>query len=172
MRKTVAGLVVLSLTLAGCSGWRDSRINPGNWFGNSRAEARAQSATPAQTNPLIPEETSIFRRNKKEEVYLGTPVDQIVDLAIERTSSGAIVKATGQTLQQGAYDVRLTSDTEGAPVDGVLTLEMKALQPLNTPQGPERVRRVTAGYFLSNQDLDQTRTIRVLGDRNARSSSR
>jgi len=172
MRKTVAGLVVLSLTLAGCSGWRDSRVNPGNWFGNSRAEARSQTDTAAQTNPLIPEETSIFQRNQKEEVYRGTPVDQIVDLAIERTSSGAIVKATGQTLQQNAYDVRLTSDTEGDPVDGVLTLEMKALQPTGSPQGPERVRRVTAGDFLSNQDLDQVRTIRVLAERNARSSSR
>lgn len=172
MRKTVASLVVLSLTLAGCSGWRDSRVNPGNWFGNSRAEARTETATPAQTNPLIPEETSIFRRGNKEEVYLGTPVDQITDLTIERTSSGAIVKATGQTLQQGAYDVRLTSDTEGEPVDGVLTLEMKALQPTNTPQGPERVRRATAGYFLSNQDLAKVRTIRVLGERNARSSTR
>ncbi len=172
MRKTVAGLVVLSLTLAGCSGWRDSRVNPGNWFGNSRAEARTQSDVAAQTNPLIPEQTSIFQRGKKEEVYLGTPVDQIVDFSIERTSSGAIVKATGQTLRQGAYDVRLTSDTEGDPVDGVLTLEMRALQPENTPQGPEQVRHVTAGYFVSNQDLAQVRTIRVLGDRNARASNR
>ena len=172
MRKSVAVLVILSMTLAGCGGWRDSRMNPGNWFGKSRAEARTQTQTPAQINPLIPEETSIFRRSRKEEVYLGTPVDQIVAMTVERTSAGAIIKATGQTVRQGAFDVRLVSETDGEPVDGVLTLEMKAVQPVNMPQGPERVRRATAGYFVTNQDLAGIQTIRVLAARNAHSTRR
>ena len=172
MRKSVAVVVVLSMTVAGCSGWRDSRMNPGNWFGNSRAEARAPAPTSAQTNPLIPEETSIFRRGPTKEVYTGTMVDQIVTLDVEKTSAGAIVKATGQTLQQGAFDVRLVPGSDDGPVDGVLTLEMKAIQPTDTPQGPERVRRVTAGYFVTNQDLRAIRNIRVVAERNARASRR
>ena len=172
MRKTVAGLVVLSLTLAGCSGWRDSRINPGNWFGNSRSAPTGDS-TSAQTNPLIPEQTgSIFRRSPAEEVYEGTPVDQITKLTIERTSSGAIILVEGVTLRQGAFDVRLTSDTDGEPVNGVLELALEAVQPDTTPQGPERTRTVTTGLALTDRELTAISTIRVVSGRNVMTTRR
>lgn len=170
MRKSLAGLVILSMTLSACGGWRDSRVNPSNWFGNSRSEPVAENA--AQTNPLIPENTSIFRRRAVEEVYEGTPVDQITALSVERTSSGAIIRVEGLTLRQGAYDVRLTSDTDGQPVNGVLELSLKALQPDDTPQGPDRTRTVTVGRALSESDLAEITTIRVIGARNVMTSGR
>jgi len=172
MRKSLAGLLILSMTLSACGGWRDSRVNPSNWFGNSRSAPTDDSAS-AQTNPLIPEQTgSIFRRSPAEEVYEGTPVDQITKLTIERTSTGAIILVEGTTLRQGAYDVRLTSDTDGEPVNGVLELALEAVQPDTTPQGPERTRTVTTGRALTDRELAAISSIRVVGGRNVMTTRR
>ena len=77
-----------------------------------------------------------------------------------------------QHLRQGAYDVRLTSETEGEPVNGVLELTLAALQPDDTPQGPERSRTVTTGRALSATDLEAITTIRVIGARNVMTTGR
>ncbi len=129
-----------------------------------------------EVNPLIPERSGIFDRRPKEEVYEGTPVDQVTALSIERTPGGAIVRATGVTLRQEAFDVRL--ETEGGedddlmPVDGVLTFRLSAVQSRVAPQGPERTRRVHVARFVSDQALAQTRVIRVVAARNERVSRR
>jgi hypothetical protein len=163
-----------ALALAGCGGFRDSRINPRNWFGRSTSRARDTAAASTGGNPLIPEDDeSIFRRRNREEVYPGTPVDQITALAVERTSDGAIIRATGQTARQGAFDVRLVPEQpENAPVGGVLSYELQAVQPSETPQGPARTRQVHAGVFVSNQTLEQVTAVRVRGLRNERVSRR
>lgn len=172
MRILLALTMVSSMALAGCGGLRDSRVNPANWFGKS--QSRPVAAASAETvNPLIPEqEDSIFRRNKAE-VYDGTPVDQITDLRIERTSDGAIIRVIGLSAHQGAFDVRLVPDTKDErPVNGVLSYKLLALQPQTQPPGSERARTVQAAEFISTQTLEQARTITVTGARNARSSSR
>ncbi len=165
-----------AFALAGCGGFRDSRINPRNWFGRSTSRARQPAETSdADGNPLIPEdEGGIFRRRRRrEEVYEGTLVDQITALAVERTSDGAIIRATGQTARQDAFDVRLVPEQPGGtPEGGVLSYELKALQPSNAPQGPARTRQVQAGVFVSNQTLEQVREVRVRGRRNERVSRR
>ena len=102
-----------ALALAGCGGFRDSRINPRNWFGRSTSRARDTAAASTGGNPLIPEDDeSIFRRRNREEVYPGTPVDQITALAVERTSDGAIIRATGQTARQGALGSSFKCNTQ------------------------------------------------------------
>jgi len=171
--------VFLSMTgafaLAGCGGFRDSRINPRNWFGRSTARPRSTgAASTGGGNPLIPEDDgSIFRRRNREVVYPGTPVDQVTALAVERTSDGAIIRATGRTLRQGAFDVRLVPEQpENAPVGGVLSFELQAVQPSDTPQGPARTRQVQTGVFVSNQTLEQVSQISVRGLRNERVSRR
>ena len=170
--------VFLSMTgafaLAGCSGFRQSRINPRNWFGRSSARPREAAASADGSNPLIPErEDSIFRRGPREEVYAGTPVDQITALTVERTSDGAIIRVTGQTLRQGAFDVRLIPEhDEDAPVGGVLSYELRAVQPSDTPQGPARTRQVQAGVLVTNQTLERVTAVRVRGLRNERVSQR
>lgn len=171
MRILLALTMVSSMLLAGCGGLRDSRANPVNWFGKSKS--RPVATAPAETlNPLIPERAdSIFRRNKAE-VYNGTPVDQITDLAIERTSDGAIIRVTGLSVRQGAFDVRLISDSKDKPVNGVLSYKLLALQPGDQPPGSERARTVQAAVFLSTQTLEEARTITVTGARNAQTSTR
>jgi hypothetical protein len=170
-RRVFLSLVAMS-ALAGCGGYRQSRANPRNWFGRSQSRPRPTEAVPASTNPLIPErEDTIFRRNR-ERVYEGTPVDQITRLVIERTSDGAILRVEGVSLRQGAFDVRLVSETENEPVNGVLEFRLMALQLEDQPQGSERARTVTAAVFLSNQTLERSEVIRVIGARNEQVSRR
>jgi len=170
MRTLLTLTVISSLLLSGCSGWRDSRANPANWFGNSRSSPVEETA-PGNTNPLIPERTSILRRNR-EEVYAGTPVDQVTSLTIERKPGGAIVRASGLSARQGAHDVRLTSETDGDPVDGVLTFTLEAIQPADTPRGSRVSRSFNAARFVSRAVLERVDTIRVVGGRNVQTTRR
>ena len=190
MRFLLSILVISSLTLASCGGLRDSRLNPANWFGKSRSQAVEQPAGASgakEVNPLIGDRsrsalvrakntTTIQRsgilRRKKVVPYEGTLVDQVTDLQVERTSTGAIVQVTGLSLRQGAYDVRLLRDNEEVSEDGVLTYTLRALQPVNTRQGPQRTRTIRAADYISSEDLARVRVIRVSGARNIRTTSR
>lgn len=166
MRGAVTLLTISSLALAGCSGFRDSGANPANWFGSSQSAPRAApaDAEAGAVNPLIPEDgDSIFARKPEAETYAGTPIYTVKNLTVEPSAGGAIVKATGVSLRQGAYDVRLWPENDGEPVNGVLTYTMRAIQRADTPQGPERTRRVSAGQFVSDQTLTQVRSVHVLG---------
>ncbi|SEK35134.1 hypothetical protein [Roseovarius nanhaiticus] len=173
MRSLVTIATISSLALAGCSGFRDSRANPANWFGGSRT-APAPTAAEASVNPLIPEErrNSIFQRKSDEETYEGTPIYAVEKVEIERSSGGAIIKATGLSLRQGAFDVRLQPENGGEPVNGVLTYTLRAVQRADTPQGPEQTRRVEAGQFISSQALAEASEIRVLARTNSAASRR
>ncbi len=168
MRTVLTLMVISTLTLSACSGWRDSRVNPTNWFGNSRS---APVATAENPNPLIPQRTSMLRRDKREK-YEGTLVAEVTDLVIERTSTGGIVRVTGQTIRQGAYDVRLISENEGKPVGGVLTFSLKALQPTDQGQGTTAGRTVRVGEYVSKEVLAQTTTVQVIAARNTRTTRR
>ncbi|WP_417727236.1 hypothetical protein [Roseovarius sp.] len=164
-RRVFLSLAAVSV-LAGCGGYRQSRANPRNWFGRSRSRRRTAEPKPENTNPLIPErEDTIFRRNR-EKVYEGTPVDQVTRVVVERTSDGGIIRVDGLSLRQGAFDVRLISDTESEPVNGVLEYKLMAVQTENQPQGSERARTVMAAVFVSSQKLARTDVIRVIGARN------
>ncbi|PVA11805.1 hypothetical protein DC366_02315 [Pelagivirga sediminicola] len=173
MRGLVTLLTISSLTLAGCSGLRESRANPANWFGPSRTVERAAPAGTAAANPLIPEQSdSIFRRRSEAERYVGTPIYAVENVVVEPSAGGAIVKATGLSLRQGAFDVRLWPENGGVPVDGVLTYTMRAIQRADTPQGPEQTRRVNAGQFVSRQTLSGLRGVTVLSQTTTATSRR
>jgi len=194
MRFTPVALILARLVLTACGGGlRDSRLNPANWFGRSTSVetepgtvrtadgqieevnpligARKQSQLIASNRKVTHPTVRIFDRDK-DEVYLGPLIDQVTDLAVERTSTGAIVRATGVTSRQGAYDVRLIPLGEGKPVDGVLSYEFLAMQPINTAQGPEHTRRIQAAQPLTNIELEEIRSIRVIAKRNTRASTR
>lgn len=172
MRRRVFLSLAAASALAGCGGFRQSRVNPRNWFGRSTSR-RVATSDPESTNPLIPkrEDRILFRR--RNEVYLGTPVDLVTRMVIERTDDGAIIRVVGLPLRQGAYDVRLIPDNEdGKPVNGELGYALMAVQSDGMPQGPERLREVTAGVFVSNQTLENSEIIRVRGARNEQVSRR
>lgn len=195
MRISLIILLMASFALASCGSVRESRLNPVNWFGSSTSSANevetvvAADGTVTEVNPLIGErrqkqiknvtnrstsavDRATLLRNKDEGPYLGTLVDQVTAMDIKRTTTGAIVTVSGLTTRQGAYDVRLVPRNDGVPVNGVLTLELRALQPIETPQGPERTRRIQAATPLSVQTLEQIRTVEVVARRNTRTSRR
>ncbi|MEB8386386.1 hypothetical protein OO012_04020 [Rhodobacteraceae bacterium KMM 6894] len=173
MRFAILFLMVSGLTLSACSGMRDSRANPANWFGGSKVERRAAPVAAETFNPLIPEQReSIFRRKSEEAAYDGTLLYAVEDVSVERSAGGAIIKATGLSLRQGAFDVRLVPENKGEPVDGVLTYAMRALQRTDTPQGPDQTRRVRAGVFITSQMLAKVRAVQVLGQTNTATTRR
>ncbi len=176
MKRLTTGVMLVSiLALAACGGFRDSRLNPTNWFGNARS-APVEVDPDAEVNPLIPtrQRGRLLGSPSDDGTYRGRPLDSVTALVIERVPGGAIVRASGTAARQGVYDVRLVTDEE-QPVseDGVLTFQLAGVTPDEAGTGiSERVRTVTAAVALTDQQLGGVRVIRVVGVRNAMSSRR
>jgi len=165
MRISLAILLVTSLAVASC-GWRESRVNPRNWFGNSRAVA--VETEQVAVNPLIPaRRRGVFARPESED--LSVPIATITELSVEPTNTGAIIVATGVAERQGPYEVRLVPDNDDlTPEDGVLSFSFRVLYPRKgSAAGGEFTRTVRDGYSISTADLDGVRAIRVAAARNA-----
>jgi len=172
MRKTLTLLLVSSLLVTAC-GFSDSRINPLNWFGQSRSETIAQDAAPV--NPLIPSKKGNFASfRKKAPPYAGVPFEQVTNLTVEQVPGGAIIHATGLAARQGIYSVQLTPANEDEePVDGVLTYRLEGVRPARaTTIGAKPTREVIAGRRLTDRQLRDVRTIRVEGQLNAQVARR
>lgn len=152
MRLPLTFAMTLVLVLSACGGFRDSRLNPLNWFGGSR-EARAEEfglAAVADKRPLV---------------------DQVLELVIEPTPQGALVRAKGLSPMQGYYDAELVP----RPIDenGVLVFDFRLMPPpFNKPVGATVTREVTVAAALSNIKLEGITQIVVQGANNARSSRR
>ncbi|MEM7733110.1 MAG: hypothetical protein AAF280_10040 [Pseudomonadota bacterium] len=196
MRVSVLILLTASFVLASCGSVRESRFNPVNWFGSSTSSSNEVETTVNASGEVVPVNPLIgnkrrgsqivnvttrstnaidrarILRDKDDEPYTGTLVDQVTSLEIKRTTTGGIVSVSGLTTRQGAFDVRLVPRNQGIPVDGVLTYELRALQPIETLQGPERTRRIQAAAPLSVQELELIRTVQVVARRNTRTSRR
>lgn len=172
MRKSISLLLVASIVLAAC-GFRDSRINPANWFGRSQSVPTEQTAE--AINPLIPQQGGIFQRGReRSKIYAGTPLDQVTSLIVERVPGGAILRVTGQAERQGVYQVQLTpANKEEEPVSGVLSYRLEAVRPARaTAVGTAASREVVVARKLTDQQLSGVRSIRVEGLRNARVARR
>ncbi len=174
MHKPLCAILLSGLMVSAC-GFRESRINPFNWFGKSEETVITERDT-GPVNPLLPD---TGRRNgmfsRPDAVYQGALIGQVSDLAIERTDDGAIIRVTGLADRQGPHDVRLVPKTaDGKPDEkGVLAYEFRVVYPrYSTPVGPERARRVTAAVSLGNRALSKVRVVRVEAAQNARESRR
>lgn len=151
MKTPVMALVCAALVLGGCGGLRDSRINPRNWFGESRQAARPDLGRMSSTidnRPMVPE---------------------VSTLQIERTSSGAIIRAEAVMPVAGWWDAELLTENFGRPVDGVLTLRFVAAAPRQpVAAASPAARSITAVYTLNQADLDTIAEVVVVGEGNAR----
>ena len=176
MRLLTTSVLISALALSACGTIRDSAINPANWFGKGRT-SQALIEQKASTNPLLPanKKTGLFAQQRaRNAIYQGSPIDQVIDLVIERVPGGAVIRATGLTAVQGVYAVQLTPATDdNTPVDGVLTYRFEGIR-RSTPQavGSKHTRTVVAARALTDQELQGVRTIRVQAARNVQTSRR
>ncbi len=152
MKQTILAAAAASLLLGGCARVADSRFNPFNWFGPSQSEPVSVEVTEAtQDGRLL--------------------IDQVTELAVDRTPTGAIIRAVGLPQTQGFWDAELVRVPGGAP--GVATYEFRVLPPVTpNPQSTQQSREIIAGAFLTNPQLNRVRTIVVTGQRNQRSLRR
>jgi hypothetical protein len=144
-------VVTLLALLAGCGGFRDSRLNPLNWFGRSE-----------------PKETIVLPDAREDPRPL---VEAVLSLSVEPIPGGAIVRARGQTPTQGWWQAELV------PLDidenGTLVYEFRLVPPtaatdVNTPQS----RQVDVAIYISDIRLERVREIVVQGATNARAARR
>ena len=174
MRKTIPVLLTSGLVLAGCGGWSDSNLNPTNWFGRSTS-APVEASVDPNVNPLIPDSDAVGLFSRPEGEQGERPlIETVTDLTVDRTPSGAIVRATGIAFRQGAYDaILLPVQEEDGETSSILTLEFTVVYPESgTPQGSERSRTITAARTVSLQDLQSISSIRVIAKQNVRESRR
>ena len=140
--------LTLCLSLAACGA---SRLNPMNWFGGEREDriAVTEVATPTDPRPLVAE---------------------ITGLAIEATTSGAILTATALTDATGYWQPGLVL-VERA--EGAATYEFRAAPPpAGATQGPEPTRVIVAAAELGRGDLQGLRSITVIARANRRTVER
>jgi hypothetical protein len=146
--------VLCLVVLAGCGGFRDSRLNPLNWFGGSRS---------AELVPLLPEEAPDAR----------ALVADVIDMQIDQLPGGAILRATGRAPTQGYWQAELVL-REGPDQDpSAQVYDFRVFPPVtpadvSTPQS----REVTVAVYLSDIDLAGVQSIVVQGAANARSVGR
>ena len=172
MRKTLPIILAATLVVGACATVRESRLNPFNWFGQSRSAPVTQTEN---TNPLIPKGGGLFSNKRAEDVvYEGRPFEQVTNLTIERIPGGAIIRATGLAARQGIYAVQLTPENEEElAVDGVLTYRLEGVRPNSTTAiGTKPTREVIAARRVTDQHLAGVRLIRVEGQLNAQVSRR
>ncbi|MBY6005493.1 hypothetical protein KUV62_16325 [Salipiger bermudensis] len=168
MKKSLTVLIVAGVVLAGCS----SSWNPVNWFGQSETVPTTidTSATGA-SNPLIPARRASIFRSDAAELYLGSRIETISELLIERRPGGAIIRVTGTANRAGPFEVRLLPDE--AETDGdTLAYTMNALQSAGPVNVDADARSVTAAIWLTDQELFGIREIRVAGRSNVLVSRR
>lgn len=145
-------VLTLTLALAGCGGFRDSRLNPFNWFGRSAPAEKVEVAADPAADPR-------------------PLVEVVTDMQVDAFPGGAIVRATGLTPTQGWWAAELVE----LPIDedGVLVLEFRLLPPIeNTDVNTPQSRTVTVGTSFSEVKLSRISRIVVQGKTNARASQR
>lgn len=144
--------LTLTLALASCGGFRDSRLNPFNWFGRSAPAERVEVAADVNADPR-------------------PLVETVTDMQVDAFPGGAIVRATGLTPTQGWWEAELVE----LPIDedGVLVLEFRLLPPITpTDVNTARSRTVTVGTSFSDVKLAKISRIVVQAKTNARASER
>jgi len=161
LRATLLGTAVF-LTLTGCARLADSRINPLNWFNTSQEVPVANADE--DIRPLVDQ-------SRRTVIVDGRSLVQSVDnVSVDRSPTGAIVRATGTAATQGHYNAQLVN---AGVSNGVLTLQFRAQAPNDfEAEGSARSRQITAAYVIETSLLGAITTVRVESATNARTSSR
>ncbi len=156
MKTPVLAALAALMVLGACAGVRQSAANPFNWFGGRES---AQSPVPEGGFPELRDDR--------------VAVAQVLSMAVEPVQGGALVYATGLPPTQGWWDAELRPDGALRAVDGELFLRFVLASPREAaPTGTPRSREVSAGLFVPNAVLAQTRRVTVAGAADARTVTR
>lgn len=161
MLRPLISVFCLGLMLSGCARFADSRLNPLNWFGRSAPVTQTTAA--GDIRPLVPV-------GEGQATDARVVIDQIVELQIEPTTSGAILRATGLAATQGFYNAELVL---AASENGDVIYDFRVATPEGFEAiGTEASRRITVALELSVAELAGIRSVTVRGVQNARESRR
>ncbi|SIS52338.1 hypothetical protein [Phaeovulum vinaykumarii] len=160
-------LAGLALAVPGCGRIRSSKVNPFNWFGSS------EDAEPVeQSEPTLDE----LRLNGRD------LAGRITALEVGPVHGGAVVTARAVMPTQGWWAPELLPQILGptgkaGSEGGKMVIRFIAAPPPKDSPAARRVstdasREITAGLFLSHQELAGVNTITVTGAENARSARR
>ena len=151
MKRTLLAALIVTTLLSDCSRFRDSRLNPTNWFGHARPAAPTTLYTaPTDTRALVA---------------------QVTELKIEPYPGGAIVRATGLPPTQGYWSAELVAQDVDAK--GRLVYDFRIFAPTTpTAPGTPFSRQITVAANLSTIHLAEVTTIVVQGATNALSARR
>ncbi|WP_372572897.1 hypothetical protein [Ruegeria jejuensis] len=167
-------LLIGSLTLGACSAWRESRVNPSNWFGGPEP-APVNVDSEGSVNPLLPsEDDRLGLFDRPDPVDASVPITKVTAMRVEKTNTGAIIYATGVAQRQGGFDAVLRRNrSEENTKNGVLSYTFRVVYPQQaTPQGDEDSRTIHDAVSVSNETLEGIRLIRVTAEQNALESRR
>ncbi len=166
MARPLVLFLCLCLTLAGCARLSGSRLNPLNWFGASVAVAPTDAA--GDLRPLVPAARQVTATDARILIASVTALD------IDRTTGGAIIRATGIARSQGAFNAQLVPVGQD---NGTLTLEFRIETP--PPAQPEAQsgagpasRTITVARVIDAAELASVRRVVVIGADGGRSISR
>jgi len=140
----------LCLILAGCSGLRESRVNPLNWFGR---DAAASTPVEADALPQVTQERRPL-------------ISEILSVRLEAVDGGALLRVTARTDRQGYYELELVPNATATRFD-TLVYDLRGVPPrASTPVGSPRSREVTVALELTAREVAQVKRIQVNGARN------
>ena len=161
MKSFIFLLLTASLLTTGCESTRDSKANPFNWFGGSKKEGNQSDAKTA----LIPKKKlTLFTMKKTEAVYLGQPIDKLSTLVVDEVPGGLLVQVTGMAQKTGFYNGQLIPLDSADPA--VRDYRFDIIQPTDTARGSPASRTLSVAVYLTDQDLEAIRVIRVRGANN------
>ncbi len=154
-KTTLAGLAIV-LALGACSGIRDSRVNPFNWFNRGAAP-----------------ETLVPQGGWRSASDSRSLIPVLSEVEVLPTPQGALLRASGQATTQGWWDAELRPVNRGRPVNGSLIYEFVVRDP-GRPMatGIEPTRRVNVARRIPAQRLAGVQRIIVRGAETQRTIAR
>lgn len=149
----------LILSLAAC----ETQWNPLNWFSDGRDDTIA----------LVPEGGFPAEHDPRQ------IISQITDLQVQRNPGGAIIQVTGLPPRLGYWNAELVPENNEQPENGVLTYVFRISEPVGASasasasgSGSSYARKIFVAHFVSDNQLQGVRQIRVVGEQNSRTARR
>lgn len=103
-------------------------------------------------------------RMKKDAVYLGQPIDKLSTLVVDEVPGGLLIQVTGMAQKTGFYNGQLIPLDSADPT--VRDYRFDIIQPADTAGGSPTSRTLSVAVYLTDQDLEAIRVIRVRGANN------